>query len=114
MTDYRQYLLYTDEAIESFKTKYTGYIEKNRDRFREWIAGFPCCERVEYLKSFQEQQRPFIIGLLCLLILDGSINVTFHDRAQILHRNPSSVQEWESWCESGMPKRRKCPLKQDR
>lgn len=112
MNDYRQYLLYTDESMEAFKAKYAGHIEKNRDRFREWIAGLPCCERVEYLKAFPEHQRPFVVGLLCLLVLDGSINVTFHDRAQILHRNPSSVQEWEAWCKAGMPRKR--PLRSGR
>ena len=35
--------------------------------------------------------------------------ITFVEDAQKIYRNPGSIEEWETWCESMSPKRRKKP-----
>lgn len=104
--DYRQYLLRSDVQIAEFREKYPEQIDELRQRFVEWVNGFPVMERVDYLSRFSEKQRPFVVGMLCILIIEGAINITFHDHAQLVHRNPRDVAEWEAWRRSRMPKRK--------
>lgn len=107
MTDYRQYLLRTESDISEFRERYSEHIDKNRQRFIEWINGLPVCEKVYYLRGFKESHRSFVVGMLCVLIIEGAININFHGLADRIERNPRDVEEWESWCDSRMPKRRK-------
>lgn len=107
MTDYRQYLLRTDAQIAKFREKYAGHIEKNRHRFVSWINALPVCEKVNYLAKFKVQHHHFVVGMLCILVIEGAININFHGLADRIDRNPRDIQEWEAWCQSRMTKRRR-------
>lgn len=106
MEDYRQHLLRSEADVKAFREKYAVHIDRNRQNFIDWVEGFPVMEKIRYLDGFSEKHRPFAVGLLCILVSEGAISVTFHDRAQILHRNPRDIKEWECWCDSLVTRRR--------
>lgn len=107
MLDYTQYLLYTESQINDFRRKYASFISQKGASVADWINSFPVMERVDYLKSVPERNIPAVIGLLCILIIDGYISITFVEEARRIYRNPRSMEEWKEWCDSQMPKRRK-------
>ena len=107
MPDYTPYLLYTDEQIQDFRRRYATFIGQKEQTYADWINALPVMEKTDYLKSVPERNRPAVIGMLCHLLDLGKINITFHAQARLIHRNPYSVEEWEAWCDSQMPKRRK-------
>ena len=107
MPDYTPYLLYTDEQIQDFRRRYATFIGQKEQTYADWINALPVMEKIDYLESVPERNRPAVIGMLCHLQDIGKITVTFHPQARLLHRNPYSIEEWETWCDSQMPKRRK-------
>lgn len=111
MEDYRQHLLRSEADVKAFREKYAVHIDRNRQSFIDWVEGFPVMEQIRYLDGFSEKHRPFAVGLLCILVIEGAISVTFHDRAQMLHRNPRDIEEWERWCDSLAPRRRERSLR---
>lgn len=107
MLDYTQYLLYTESQINDFRRKYASFISQKGASVADWINSFPVMERVDYLKSVPERNIGPVIGLLCILIIDGQISITFIEEARRIYRNPGTIEEWKAWCESTSPKRRK-------
>ena len=107
MPDYTPYLLYTDEQIQYFRRRYVTFISQKGTSVADWINSLPVMERVDYLKSVPERNIPAVIGLLCILIIDGQISITFIEEARRIYRNPGSIEEWKAWCDSLSPKRRK-------
>ena len=106
MLDYTQYLLYTESQINDFRRKYASFISQKGASVADWINSFPVMERVDYLKSVPERNVGPVIGLLCILIIDGYISITFVEEARRIYRNPGSIEEWNVWCDSLSPKRR--------
>ena len=106
MPDYTQYLLYTNQQIQDFRRRYASFISQKGASVASWINSLPVMERIDYLKSVPERNIGPVIGLLCILIIDGRINVTFVEQARRIYRNPRSMEEWKEWCDSQMPKRK--------
>ena len=107
MPDYTPYLLYTDKQIQDFRRRYATFIGQKEQTYADWINGLPVMERIDYLKSVPERNIVPVIGLLCILVNDHKISITFIDGASLFYRNPTSLEEWETWCNSLSPKRRK-------
>lgn len=107
MPDYTPYLLYTDEQIQYFRRRYASFISQKGASVADWINTLPVMERVDYLKSVPERNVGPVIGLLCILIIDGQISITFIEEARRIYRNPGSIEEWGTWCDYSSPKRRK-------
>lgn len=107
MPDYTQYLLYTNQQIQDFRRRYASFISQKGASVADWINTFPVMERIDYLKSVPERNIEPVIGLLCILIIDGQISITFIEEARRIYRNPGSIEEWGTWCDSLSPKRRK-------
>lgn len=107
MPDYTQYLLYTNQQIQDFRRRYASFISQKGASVASWINSLPVMERVDYLKSVPERNIGPVIGLLCILIIDGQISITFIEDARRIYRNPGSIEEWGTWCDYSSPKRRK-------
>lgn len=107
MPDYTPFLLYTDQQIQEFRRRYATFIGQKAQIYADWINALPVMEKTDYLKSVPERNLPAVIGLLCILIIDGQISITFIEEARRIYRNPGSIEEWGSWCNSLSPKRRK-------
>lgn len=107
MPDFKSFLLHTDQQVRDFRQRYASFIGQKGASVADWINRLPVMQKVDYLKSVPERNIGPVIGLLCILILDGQISITFVDDARCIYRNPGSIEEWETWCESMSPKRRK-------
>lgn len=99
MTDNRPYLLDTASKKAAFVVKYGGHIEKFRRPYINWISELPMMEWINPLQGSSTSNPEFVIGLVCLLYIEGEINISFSDpAAELLRREPASLDEWHAWC----------------
>ena len=87
MPDYSAYLLYTSRQIFAFRIRYAKYIAEQSDAYSLWINSFPAREWMDYLAGVPEQNIPVVIGVICILYIDGRINIDFNDSATRIRRN---------------------------
>lgn len=87
MPDYSAYLLYTPRQIFAFRIRYAKYIAEQSDAYSLWINRFPTREWMDYLAGVPEQNIPVVIGVICILYIDGRINIDFNDSATRIRRN---------------------------
>lgn len=106
MPDYTSYLLRGDDRIAAFRQQYATFLRTQSQKYIDWVRSFPVMKRIDYLQSVPERNIPAVIGMLCILLIDGHIHITFHDGARTIHRDPGSIEEWEAWCDSLRPPRR--------
>lgn len=97
MIDCGKYLLATRKNVEDFKSANSKIISTNRSKFIKWIKSLPLCEKVDYLKTVPDNEIPFVIGLICLLYWEGLVNISFHDEARMLSREPENMEEYQQW-----------------
>lgn len=71
----------------------------------EWFQGLPLYEWVP-LHPRPGEEAAFV-RLLCLLYIDGRINLTFSRDMDAVMRGALTDQEHEAWCESHYPQPRK-------
>lgn len=95
--DYTKYFLYTEQQREAFIASNDLMIQKNRKAFANWINNLPLGVRVSYLDRIKENERGFIIGLLCLLYCEEQINISFHEEGRLLSREPRNDKEYITW-----------------
>ena len=99
MTDNRPYLLDTASKKAAFVAKYGRHIEKFRQPYINWISALPMMEWINPLQGSSTSNPEFVIGLVCLLYIEGEINISFSDpAAELLRREPASLDEWHAWC----------------
>lgn len=105
MLDLKTFLLRTDAQAEEFRTRYQAFISRHYDEYASWIGSLPLCIRTPYLSGVPDKAVPAVIGIICLLYIDGLVNIQFSDDMATVSRQPASLEEWEAWCDSQMPKR---------
>ena len=105
MLDLKTFLLRTDAQAEEFRTRYQAFISRHYDEYASWIGSLPLCVRTPYLSGVPDKAVPAVIGIICLLYIDGRVNIQFSDDMATVSRQPASLEEWEAWCDSQMPKR---------
>lgn len=78
------YLLRTDQQVASYVTRYARFVKAYRTAYRDWIQTLPYFEWVPLqLKPGQEEA---IIGLICVLHLDGDVSISFRSDMQAIRR----------------------------
>ena len=88
-----KYLLRTELEIKAFRNRYAEGIKKFAPQYLVWFNSLPIFQWS--MLRVTKQNAEFIIGLLCILYIDGKINITFSsDCAQIMH-NPLTDEEME-------------------
>ncbi len=90
-----QYLLRTDWQIKAFRNRYAKFIQNNHDRFLEWFLKLPLYEWVRL--PFQETKMEAGLGLLCLLYIDGEINLCVDKTVTLIQRFANSDKEYEEY-----------------
>lgn len=96
MRDYSKYLLRTPGQILDFRVKYARYIREQSDAFAGWINGFPAREWMDYLAGVPEGNIPVVIGTICILFIDGLIDINFNETATRIRRQRTEA-EWEAY-----------------
>ena len=90
-----QYLLRADWQIQAFRNRYAKFIQNNHDRFLEWFLKLPLYEWVRI--PFQESKMEAGLGLLCLLYIDGEINLCVDKTVTRIQRFANSDKEYEEY-----------------
>ena len=90
-----QYLLRADWQIQAFRNRYAKFIQNNHDRFLEWFLKLPLYEWVRL--PFQETKMEAGLGLLCLLYIDGEINLCVDKTVTHIQRFANSDKEYEEY-----------------
>lgn len=90
-----QYLLRADWQIQAFRNRYAKFIQNNHDRFLEWFLKLPLYEWVRL--PFQESKMEAGLGLLCLLYIDGEINLCVDSSITYIQRQALTEEEHRDW-----------------
>ena len=104
-TRYDGFLIRTDVQEAEFRERYRQFILRHYEEYTRWIDSLPLCTRTPYLAGVPDKAVPAVIGLICLLHIDGRVNIQFSEDMTKISRQPASLEEWEAWCDSQMPKR---------
>ena len=89
------YLLRGGHQAEAFRARYRQFIDKNYGRILEWFLKLPLYEWVP--ARFPEDKMEACIGTLCLLFLDGKINLCVSPGVTHLQRFANSDKEYEEY-----------------
>ena len=92
----QQYLLYTESEIAMFREQYAGFIEKYGEQYRQWFQRLPMFEWVP-LPYMNDKMARAVIGLLCILYIDGLINLTVNSAVSKVYRGPLSEEEYNEY-----------------
>lgn len=87
------YLLRTPAQIEAFRTRHAVFIEKNSGRILEWFLQLPLYQWVRM--PFNARTAEAGIGCLCLLHIDGKINLCVDRTVSFCQRFANSEQEYQ-------------------
>ena len=92
----QQYLLRYQWQIDQYRQQYAGFIEKYGERYRQWFQSLPMWEWVP-LPWMDDKRARAVIGLLCILYIDGYINLTVNEEVTKVYRGPISDEEYEEY-----------------
>lgn len=92
----QQYLLRYQCQIDQYRQQYAGFIEKYGERYRAWFQSLPLWEWVP-LPYMDERTAKAVIGLLCILYIDGMINLTFNSEVTKVQRGHLTDEEYEEY-----------------
>lgn len=90
-----QYLLRRQWQIDAFRARYAKFIENNSDRFLNWFQSLPLYKWVKI--PFEERTMEAGIGLLCLLYIDGKINLCVNSSITCVQRFANSDKEYDEY-----------------
>lgn len=96
MESRQKYLLYTAKQISDFRSRYAAFIAKYRKSYREWFQSLPEWGWVA-LPVMDERTAEAVIGLLCILYIDGEINLTVDRTVTKIQRGPLDRKEYDEW-----------------
>ena len=102
----QQYLLRTQREIALFREQYAGFIQKYGEQYRQWFQRLPMCEWVP-LPCMNDKMARAVIGLLCILYIDGHINLTVNNEVSEVYRNPLSDEEYQEYINQKCKSRKK-------
>lgn len=89
----KRYLLYTDEQIREYRTKYKDFIAKKGAAYARWVNSLPFWTWTHLV--LPPGQEEAILGLLCLLHIHKYINLTVSETCTAIQRNPLTNEEFE-------------------
>lgn len=89
----KRYLLYTDEQIREYRTKYRDFITKKGTAYARWVNSLPFWTWTPL--ALPPGQEEAILGLLCLLHIHKYINLTVSETCTAIQRNPLTNEEFE-------------------
>ena len=102
----QQYLLRTQHEIALFREQYAGFIQKYGEKYRQWFQRLPMCEWVP-LPCMNDKMSRAVVGLLCILYIDGHINLTVNNEVSEVYRNPLSDEEYQEYINQKCKSRKK-------
>lgn len=92
----QQYLLHYRYQIDSYREHYAAFIKKYGEKYRQWFQSLPMCEWVP-LPYMDEKTAKAVIGLLCILYIDGKINLTVNSDVTKVYRDALNDEEYQNY-----------------
>ena len=89
------YLLRTTQEIESFRTRNARLLEFHRHRYRAWFNSLPLFRWVPL--PLDSPEIGLIVGILCILYVDGEINLTVSRDGGAVMRGVMSDEEYNEY-----------------
>lgn len=90
-----RHLLHTDREIQEFRRRHERLLRDFSGPYIEWIRSLPLMEWTPLL--LPEGQEGAVIGLLCCLYDEGSVNITFSNTCTSIRRDPANDEEYQEW-----------------
>ncbi len=90
----QQYLLHRKSQIDQYRSQYAGFIEKYSEQYRRWFQSLPMWEWVP-LPYMTDKMAKAVIGLLCILYIDGLINLTVNKEVTQVLRGPLTEDDYK-------------------
>ena len=98
-----RYLLYTERQILAYRQKYFNFIQKASPAYISWVKSLPLMEWTRIL--LPKGQEEAIIGLLCILIIDKHVCMSFNSSCTSIKREPADDEELNEWLDAAGFKR---------
>lgn len=89
------YLLRTRTQADGFRAQYKEIIEKNAPALEKWFNTLPLYEWVQYKPPAGKEM--IVTGILCILYLEGRINLTFSSDMERIQRGARTDEEYQEW-----------------
>lgn len=100
MTCATPYLLRTQAQIDAFKERHAALIREKGPELARWFNGLPLYRWTRLqLRTGQEEAT---VGLLCILYLQGDINITFSRDGDYIQREALSPEEYQEWAQRSL------------
>lgn len=93
-----RYLLYTERQILAYRQKYFNFVKKASQAYISWINSLPLMEWTRIM--LPKGQEEAIIGLLCILLIDGQVKILFNNTCTSIRREPTTEEEFEEWLDT--------------
>lgn len=90
-----RYLLRTDLAINEFRKRHAKLLRDYSAAYIQWINSLPLMEWTRL--TIPEGHGEYIIGLICCLYDEGSVNITFSNTCTSIRRDPANGEEYQQW-----------------
>lgn len=97
MMGFEKFLLRTESQRLGFRVRYARYISDQSDAYVSWISRMPAREWIDYLSGVPEVNIPVVIGILCILYVDGRIDINFNNSATRIRRNWTDEEREAFW-----------------
>lgn len=95
MTTNDAYLLRNERDRAAFIERFDPVIRKNAAALEAWFGRLPLYEWVQFKPPAGKEE--IVIGILCLLYLEGRINLSFSRDLRFIPREAASVEEYDAW-----------------
>lgn len=95
MSDRVRYLLRYPDEVEYFRLRYGNDVERNARAFMDWVKSLEFFVWTPVICRPEHEE--FVTGLLCILYIDGHINISFDNSATSLRNEPGTREELLGW-----------------
>lgn len=89
------YLLRTQAQIDAFRESHGELIRVKSDPMASWFNGLPLYQWVRL--QCRPGEEAATVGLLCILYLDGRINISFSRDGEYIRREALDPEEYQAW-----------------
>lgn len=93
-----RYLLRTDLEIQEFRKRHERLLRDYSDAYVRWINSLPLMEWTRL--ALPKGQEEAVIGLICCLYDEGSVNITFSHTCTSIRRDPANDEEYREWLDT--------------
>lgn len=96
------YLLRTEAQVAAFRERCGPVIASSSEALEKWFNKLPIYQWVQFKPPAGEEW--IITGILCLLYLEGRINITFSKGMDYIQRGALSPEEYQEWAKASFRK----------